>query len=85
MLILNRQQQAARLEEATNLKYYEETMKDTKRPAAEESDDWTFDTVKPGAAMSMPTGQETIRKSKLSEMATPTLEPPIDMMESIKL
>jgi len=85
LLILNRQQQAARLEEATNLKYYEETMKDIKRPAAEESDDWTFDTVKPGAAMSMPTQQETIRKSKLSEVATPTLEPPINMMEGMAI
>jgi len=83
VLIQHRQQQAARLEEATNLKYYEETMKDTKRPAAEESDDWTFDTVKPGTVMPMPAQQETIRKSKLSEVATPTLEPPIDMMESM--
>lgn len=53
-------------------------------PAKKEADDWVFDTIKP---VSTPQQFEvhTIKKRKLSETVTPSMEPPHEMMERLDL
>lgn len=85
-LIVHRQQQAARQEEATQLKYYEETIKNIK-PVEEVNggDDWLFDTVKPASKPPAPSQQQTSIMPKLSDIPAPSMEPPTQMLQRMEI
>ena len=77
--------------EKRDVKFYEETMRDMQRPAAD--DDWVFETVKPSKALppkpiTPPQSDpqvHTMKKRKLSQTSTPSADPPVEMMERLDL
>lgn len=85
-LIMQRQQQAARKQEATEIKYYEETIKNRKPAQADNGgDEWVFDTVKPAPKPPAPAQQQTSSASKLSIYPAPTMQPPTEMLERLDI
>ena len=84
-LIVQRQQQAARQEEATHLKYYEETIKNLNPAKAAVSDDWVFDTIKPAAKPPAPSQRQLSTVPKLSEIPAPDMQPPTQMLQRMNI
>ena len=79
----------ARRQEASpakrDTKFYEETMKDMNRP---DEDDWVFETIKPTSifqASQAMNNAHSVKKRKLSQTSTPSIEEPTEMMERLDL